>query len=332
MRKEFIDFLDFLKNNIFWVLLVFFILFRNYKAIKKDRKKKAIGAAKEESKPSGTKAILDLSKIIGQISAFQKQAESFATGARLISIAQPLVPTKFPRIVSTSSLAEKLKLRRNTKYLQIALNSTLGEAKKILFQLPKSERILIEAGTPLVKRYGIGVISEIRNYVFYNSPGLSQNLYIVADLKCADLAQREVEMAARAGASAVTCLGVAPLETINSFVEECEKSGIDSMVDMMNVENPLLVLRQLKKQPAVVIIHRGVDETEINKEKLLPYYQINQIKGNSNVLIAVAGGDTIKEIQSTVFNGANIVVLWKAFYEFTGGMEATINEFLKEIR
>ena len=40
------------------------------------------------------------------------------------------------------------------RYLQVALNSTLDEAYRIIHQLPVSDRIIIEAGTPLIKRYG----------------------------------------------------------------------------------------------------------------------------------------------------------------------------------
>ena len=35
---------------------------------------------------------------------------------------------------------------------------------------------------------------------------------------------------------------------------------------------------------------------------------INKIKGAFNTMISVAGGDTIREVQSAVFNGADIVV------------------------
>ena len=49
-------------------------------------------------------------------------------------------------------------------------------------------------------------------------------------------------MMANAGANASTCLGVAPIETIDSFIEECQKFNIDSMIDMMNVESALAVL------------------------------------------------------------------------------------------
>lgn len=199
-------------------------------------------------------------------------------------------------------------LEKRKKYLHVALNSTLEEAKEVISQLPISARILIEAGTPLIKIYGTDAISQIKEMA-------SAGTYIVADNKCADLAAREVEMVANAGANASTCLGVAPIETIDSFIEECQKFNIDSMIDMMNVASALAVLKKLKKLPDVVMLHRGVDESEFSKEKQIPYYQIKQIKGNYDVLVAVAGGDTIREVQRAIFNDADIVVVWKNFYQ-----------------
>ena len=156
--------------------------------------------------------------------------------------------------------------------------------------------------------------------------------YIVADSKCADLAAREVEMMATAGANAVTCLGVAPIETIDNFIEECQKFNVDSMIDMMNVESAIVVLKKLKKLPDVVILHRGVDETEFSKEKQIPYYQIKQIKGNYNILVAIAGGDTIREVQRATFNDADIVVVWKNFYQASAETAQLAESFLKEIK
>ncbi|PIS39090.1 MAG: hypothetical protein COT34_00250 [Candidatus Nealsonbacteria bacterium CG08_land_8_20_14_0_20_43_11] len=223
-------------------------------------------------------------------------------------------------------LPQKASLDKRKKYLQVALNSTIAEAEMIISQLPHSDRILVEAGTPLIKSYGMRAISQIKANCFSNWS------YVVADIKTADMAEREVELAARVGASAATCLGVAPVETIDYFIESCKKNGIDSIIDMMNVENPILILRQLKEPPVVVIVHRGVDETETVKGKPIPYYQINQIKGNCNTMVAVAGGDTIQEIRSAIFNGADIVVVWKAFYGVQGDVAELVKEFLKEIR
>lgn len=216
-------------------------------------------------------------------------------------------------------------LKKRKKYLQIALNNNIGEARTIISRMPLSERILIEVGTPLIKIYGQRAILDIKF-------GLAKNAYVVADTKCTDLAERDVRMVAKSGAQAATCLGVAPVETIDKFVEECEKSGIDSMVDMMNVADSVSVLKQLKKPPAVVMLHRGVDETELSGEKQIPFYQINQIKDNFDVLVSVAGGDTIDEVQRAILNGADIVVVWKEFYQSTAKTTKLAEEFLKEIR
>jgi bifunctional enzyme Fae/Hps len=220
---------------------------------------------------------------------------------------------------------KKPKIEKRKKYLHIALNSTLDEAQKIISQLPLSERILIEVGTPLIKTYGLKAVEIIRAI-------LPPSTYLIADNKCADLADREVEMMAKAGANAVTCLGVAPLETINTFIETCEILGVDSIIDMMNVENALSVLKNLKKLPKIVMLHRGVDETEFSKEKQIPYYQIQKIKGNYDVLVAVAGGDTIKEVQRAILNDADIVVVWKNFYQSTAETAQLAELFLKEIK
>ena len=156
--------------------------------------------------------------------------------------------------------------------------------------------------------------------------------YIVADLKCMDRGQREVETARQGGANAAVVLGQAPIETIDAFIEDCDKLGLDSMVDMMNVEYPLNVLRQLKKLPQVVILHRGVDEESFNPESEIPYHEIHRIKENYDIMVAVAGGDTFQEVQRAIFNDADIVVVWKSFYQNTGETAKLAEEFLKEIR
>ncbi len=215
-------------------------------------------------------------------------------------------------------------LKKNKKYLQVALNGSLNESLNVLRGLPTSEKIIIEAGTPLIKSEGIGVIRRLQ----YAMPGS----YIVADMKTADLGEQEVAMCAQAGASAVVCLGVAPIEVIGGFIAACEKYNVEAMLDMMNVPSAILVLKKLKKMPRVVILHRGVDETESNKEKQIPFYEIKQVKGTSNCLVSVAGGDTAREVQSAIFNDADIVVVWKDFYTSNTTTDKIVTGFLKEIR
>lgn len=223
-------------------------------------------------------------------------------------------------------------LSRKKKYLQVALNSNLSDAYRIIQQLPVHERIILEAGTPLIKEFGQEAIRNIYNWWSAKTNQEDVYPYIVADLKTMDRAAREVQIAKDAGASAAVCLGMAPVETINSFIESCQKSEIDSMLDMMNVNYPIQVLRKLKKQPDVVILHRGVDEETFNKDKPIPYIQINKVLSSYNVMISIAGGDTIREVQRAIFNNADIVVVWKEFYTSSGNTGQLAEEFLKQIK
>ena len=270
------------------------------------------------------------------------------------------------------------RLNPRKRYLQVALNGSLEDAHEIISSLPKSDRIIIEAGTPLIKRYGENGIRQIRNWYAAHLAGqilapealakVSMNSafgmlfqsalagavaikesapetipvhitqkaeivpYVVADLKTMDRGEAEVEIAARGGASAAIALGTAPTETLNSFVEKCEEHCIDAMIDMMNVEFPLSVLRALKKVPPVVIIHRGVDEEKFNREKQIPLHEIRRIKGNYNIMISIAGGDTLRDVQRSFFNDADIAVIWKSVFQKTNETVALIEGFLKEIK
>ncbi|MBI4253386.1 orotidine 5'-phosphate decarboxylase [Candidatus Uhrbacteria bacterium] len=224
------------------------------------------------------------------------------------------------------------KLNPKKSYLQIALNSTLDDARAIINNLPKSDRILIEAGTPLIKQYGAVGIRTIRDAARNRFFGVVANPYIVADLKTMDRGETEVIMAKNAGASAAVALGCAPVETLNAFIAACDRHGIDPMIDMMNVEFPLAILRALKKIPPVVIVHRGVDEERFNKEKQIPLHEIRRIKGNYNIMISIAGGDTIREVQRSIFNDVDIVVVWKSVYQKTSETVTLIEEFLKNIK
>jgi 3-keto-L-gulonate-6-phosphate decarboxylase len=194
-----------------------------------------------------------------------------------------------------------------TRYLQIAFNYDVGLVRRVLsdlagdvLSLPRGEeRIFIEAGTPYIKREGVGGIRAIRR----RWPG-----HVVADLKTVDGAVDEVNMAREGGATAATVLGSSPSEALDLFIARCGALEMISMIDMLGVKDPLRVLMRLQKPPDVVVLHRGRDE-EGTRGKLIQYRHVNRVRSKFDVLISAAGGVDVKEARSAIFNGANIVVV-----------------------
>jgi len=223
-------------------------------------------------------------------------------------------------------------LDHKKRYLHIALNSTLADAYRIVLTLPVSDRIILEAGTPLIKQFGLDAIRQIFALWTQRLYGTNIRPYVVADMKTMDRAETEVLLAKAAGASGVIGLGQAPLETVDSFVSVCRRENVDSFLDMMNVKEPIQVLRKIKNKPDVVLLHRGVDEEVFNKSKPIPYIQINKVLSSYDVLIGIGGGDTIREVQRAVFNNANIVMVWKNFYTARDNTAQLADEFLKGIK
>ena len=114
-------------------------------------------------------------------------------------------------------------------------------------------------------------------------------------------------MARAAGASAATILGSSPPEALDLFVARCAHLGVDSMIDMLGVNDPLKALMRLKQPPTVVVLHRGRDEEE-TRGKVIQYRHVNRVRSKYDVLISAAGGVDLKEARSAIFNGASIVV------------------------
>lgn len=191
------------------------------------------------------------------------------------------------------------KLDHRIRYLQIAFNYDADLVQRVLPSIPRNDRILIEAGTPYIKREGMRGVNLMRRL---------WRDHIVADMKVTDGAEMEVQLARRAGADAVTVYGNSPTETLNFFIEECQRLGMISMVDLLAVGDPLDVMRPLKQPPDVAVLHRGRDE-ESTQDKVIQYRHVNRIRSKYDVSISAAGGVDLKEAHSAIFNGANIVVV-----------------------
>ena len=206
-------------------------------------------------------------------------------------------------------------------YLQISMDAPdLEKTKKVIAQLPGSDRIIIEAGTPLIKRYGTRVISELRT--------VAKDSFIVADLKTLDVGKVEVDIAYEDTADAVVASGLAPPETLDAVVHEAKRLGIYAVIDMLNVEDVLGKLKSLKELPGIVILHRGIDQESGRSCGLERIQMIRQAFPNKKHLIAVAGGIVPETAKEALEQGADILIVGR-YVTQSKDIERAVRDFLE---
>jgi bifunctional enzyme Fae/Hps len=193
---------------------------------------------------------------------------------------------------------------KNPPYLEVAFDiPDWRRVEGIIRALPHHEAVVIEAGTPLIKRYGVEVCKKIHQ--------IRPDSLVLADLKTISSAEREARMAAEATADVASFAGVGPIECQEEFIEACKDNGVMPLLDTINLHNPLEVLNALKVKPAVVEIHRAIDlELTDAGHQWGNIPEIKKaIKGGP---VAVAGGIRVPKVKEAQASGADILVVGRA--------------------
>ncbi len=191
-------------------------------------------------------------------------------------------------------------------YLQVALdNPNLAVITNVVKQLPNSDHLILEAGTPLIKRYGMDVISKLRE--------IKPDAFIVADLKTLDTGNLEARMVSDATGDAIVISALAPIATLNKAIAEAHKTGIYAVMDTLNQPDPVSVLEQLDELPDVVELHRAIDieDTAYAWGSIDGIKEIAE-KRSTKILVAVAGGVRVNTVPDALKAGADILVVGRA--------------------
>ncbi len=170
----------------------------------------------------------------------------------------------------------------------------------------------LEAGTPLIKSEGIGVISKIRAEF--------PQAVIIADLKTMDAGRTEVESAAKAGANIAVCLAAASNATISECVEAGKQYGLKIYCDTIGIANPAERAREVEALGVDFIgVHCPIDEQMHGKN---PLAALKSVAAAVSLPIAVAGGVTSETAASMVEAGASVVIVGGALSKAKDGVAA----------
>jgi bifunctional enzyme Fae/Hps len=211
---------------------------------------------------------------------------------------------------------------KNPPYLEVAFDiPDWRRVEGIIRALPDHEAVVIEAGTPLIKRYGVEVCRKIHQ--------IKPDSIVLADLKTLSEGGREARIAGEATADVAAYSGMAPIPTQEEFIETCKSMGVMPLLDTINLHEPLPVLNELKVKPEIVEIHRAIDLELTDAEH--QWGNIPQIKEAINGgHVAVAGGIKVPKVKEALESKADILVVGRAI-TCAKDVNGAVRAFLKEM-
>ena len=130
---------------------------------------------------------------------------------------------------------------------------------------------------------------------------------IVADMKTVDTGAMEVEMAAKAGADIVAILASSDNATIEDAMRAARKYGVEIMLDLLTVPDPVKRSRELEALGVdYICVHVGIDQQMTGRDTI---DFLRDILKEVATPVAAAGGIDALTGAEAVATGAAIVIV-----------------------
>ncbi len=158
---------------------------------------------------------------------------------------------------------------------------------------------ILEVGTPLLKAEGLDAVRALHAEF--------PELPIVCDAKTMDAGRGEVEIAAKAGATIVTVLGVASDTTVQESIEAGRNYGCRIYVDLLGHPDPVARAVQAEAWGAAYVgVHCPIDDQMAGRD---PFDVLRRVVAAVSIPVAVAGGIHSESAPDAVAAGASIVIV-----------------------
>jgi 3-hexulose-6-phosphate synthase len=162
---------------------------------------------------------------------------------------------------------------------------------------------VIEADTPLIKRYGIDAVRRIREAV--------PDMPLGADMKTIDAGAYEAELALNARADLGTVLGCASDATVRAMVAVARARGKDVIADLLGVPDKASRARELATLGVAFIgVHTSTDERTAGG--MGPLADAAAIQAAVPTPLVLAGGIDLNALGEILALGPAIVVVGSA--------------------
>jgi len=111
-------------------------------------------------------------------------------------------------------------------------------------------------------------------------------------------------------------------------ITEAKKTGIYSVIDMLNVTDPVAVIAALKVKPDIVELHRAID----CEESCHVWGNIEGMRqaAGGKLRVATAGGIRADKVREAVSLGADILVVGRAITA-SKDIRHSAEEFLEQL-
>lgn len=137
--------------------------------------------------------------------------------------------------------------------------------------------------------------------------GALPGIKIVADMKTVDTGATEVEMAAKAGADIVAMLAASDNSTIEDASRAARKYGVQIMMDLLTVPDPVGRSKELEKLGVdYICVHVGIDQ-QMTGRSTIDF--LKQIVKEVKTPVAAAGGINAENGAEAIASGAAIVIV-----------------------
>jgi len=190
------------------------------------------------------------------------------------------------------------------RLVQIALDvSTVDEAVRLAQIAASSGADLIEIGDPIIKRFGMGAVEQIRAMV----PGMPT----VVEFASSDWVDEQIDMAADAGADIIFVLGLDHPSRIERAVRAARSRRVGIVLAMPSHAEPSVWCSMVEDAGADAIsLIRNIDSSESIQ---LTTSRIRQVANLTSIPLVISGGFGPHNISEVLDDTWSVVIVGGAF-------------------